>query len=340
MNPSDRPAMQWSTPIDIEPIATGEQGLYSDKIMTLGSCFSEHIGASVRQMGYDVLINPFGTLYNPISICCTIESLLSDSGPDYTPYLVQHGDLYFSLLHHSKVHAPTRETLINQLTAIRHTARERLLSAQWLWITWGTTQTYYIKGSNVAVNNCQKQPGRLFNRRDASMALLIDEVSQTICHLRSVNPRLRIICTVSPVVYLHDGLSDSCLSKSKLRVLCDALSEQFRELYYFPAYEIQRDELRDYRYYAPNLTHPSTEAVSYIAQHFLRYWASTDPVEVEQRDAVVRLQRLSQHRPLSREGAEWLREQISRQVSELQSRYPHLILSHVLEQTLYHDLFS
>ena len=132
---------------------------------------------------------------------------------------------------------------------------------------------------------------------------------------------LQIVLTVSPVRYLQDGLAESNLSKSKLRILCDTLCRELPACHYFPAYEILHDELRDYRFYASDLTHPSDEAVAYIADHFVAYWASQEEREVERRQAAQRLRKLALHRPKTPHGAERLQAQIAERIAHCRERY-------------------
>ena len=201
-----------------------------------------------------------------------------------------------------------------------HTAHGRLAEADWLWITLGTTQVYYLAEEGSAVANCQQLPARLFDRRDLSLELLQERMLATLSQLLTKHP-LQVILTVSPVRYLQDGLAESNLSKSKLRILCDTLCRELPACHYFPAYEILHDELRDYRFYANDLTHPSDEAVAYIADHFVAYWASQEAREVEMRQAAQRLRKLSQHRPKTPHGAERLQAQIAERIAHYQKQY-------------------
>ena len=217
-------SIQWFTPIQIAPLPTAMAGRYGDRILTLGSCFSEHIGERMRHLGYDVLVNPYGTLYNPISICDTLEDLLLDEQhrPDYTPYIIERDGLYYSLRHHSKIYGESLEEVHEATDLLWHTAHSRLTEADWLWITLGTTQAYYLAEDGRAVANCQQLPARLFDRRDLTLDLLQERMLATLSQLLAKHP-LQVVLTVSPVRYLQDGLAESNLSKSKLRILCDTL---------------------------------------------------------------------------------------------------------------------
>ena len=168
------PSIQWFTPIEIAPLPTAIAGRYGDRILTIGSCFSEHIGERMRHLGYDVLVNPYGTLYNPISICDTLEDLLRDEPhrPDYTPYIIERDGLYYSLRHHSTIYGESLEEVREATDQLWHTAHSRLAESDWLWITLGTTQVYYLAEDDRAVANCQQLPARLFDRRDLLLDLL------------------------------------------------------------------------------------------------------------------------------------------------------------------------
>lgn len=314
------PSLQWSTPIQITPLPTALSGRYGDKVLTLGSCFSEHIGEQMSHLGYDIQINPYGTLYNPMSICDTIDDLLADECPDYTPYIVERDGLYYSLRHHSAIYGESLEATRRATEEAWRAAHSQLMQADWLWITFGTTQVYYLSGSDQVVANCQQLPARHFDRRDLPLDLLQERLSATLSRLLTIRP-LQVILTVSPVRYLHDGLAESNLGKSKLRILCDTLSREFSACHYFPALEIQHDELRDYRFYASDLTHPAPEAVEYIAQHFVAFWASQEPREMEMRQAAERLHKLALHRPKTARGAETLQTQIAERMADYRQRY-------------------
>ncbi len=316
------PSIQWFTPIEIAPLPTAIAGRYGGRILTLGSCFSEHIGERMRHLGYDVLVNPYGTLYNPISICDTLEDLLCDEEhrPDYTPYIVERDGLYYSLRHHSAIYGVSLEEAQEATAQLWYTAHRRLAEADWLWITLGTTQVYYLAEGDRAVANCQQLSARLFDRRDLPLGLLQERMLDTLSQLLAKHP-LQVILTVSPVRYLQDGLAESNLSKSKLRILCDTLCRELPACHYFPAYEILHDELRDYRFYASDLTHPSEEAIDYIADHFVSYWASQESREVEMRQAAQRLRKLAQHRPKTPHGAERLQAQIAERIAHYQEQY-------------------
>ena len=276
----------------------------------------------MRHLGYDVLVNPYGTLYNPISICDTLEDLLRDEPhrPDYTPYIIERDGLYYSLRHHSAIYGVSLEEAREAIAQLWHTAHRRLAEANWLWITLGTTQVYYLAEGGRAVANCQQLPARLFDRRDLPLDLLQERMLETLSQLLAKHP-LQVILTVSPVRYLQDGLAESNLSKSKLRILCDTLCRELPACHYFPAYETPHDELRDYRFYASDLTHPSDEAIDYIADHFVSYWASQESREVEMRQAAQRLRKLAQHRPKTPHGAERLEAQIAERIALYQEQY-------------------
>ena len=314
--------IQWSTPVQITPLPTTISGHYGEQILTLGSCFSEHIGQYMRRLGYDILVNPYGTLYNPISICDTLDDLLLDEShrPDYTSYTVERDGLYYSLRHHSSVYGETLEDIRIAMEQIWSTAHDRLIQADWLWITLGTTQVYYWANSGQAVANCQQLPADLFDRRDLSLDLLRERMLSTLSHLLSIRP-MQVVLTVSPVRYLHDGLAESNLSKSKLRVLCDALCHELPACHYFPAYEILHDELRDYRFYANDLAHPSPIAIEYIAETFVSYWADQSPPQGDMRQAARRLRKLLQHRPKTSQGAQAVQTQITERIAEYRNRY-------------------
>lgn len=237
----------------------------TDRVMILGSCFAEHIGGHMRDAGFDVMLNPTGTLYNPVSIADTINRI--STGTHFT-----HDDcaemgagagLICSFHHHTAFARPTAEDFLAGANAALDSAHDFWQSCGKVIITLGTAWRFVLREGGYTVANCLKRPAREFDRSKLSL----DEVSSILADLLSSYPDKQFIFTVSPVRHMADGAHANQLSKSTLLMAVDSVHEQGRAEY-FPAYEIMMDELRDYRFYAEDMAHPTTLAASYIWERF------------------------------------------------------------------------
>lgn len=249
------------------------------KILLLGSCFADEVGTKMKNGGFDALVNPFGTLYNPASIAASL--LRSISEREYTSNSDEliHDDIqnvWHSWMHHSKFSSESKEELIERLNATTMQVSDFLREADVLIITLGTAIIYRLKETGMLVANCHKQLDSLFDRQRLSAYDIVDQWQMLLQLLRSINPKLNIIFTVSPIRHKRDGMHVNQISKGILLQAVDeivATSRQHAPLggwgaSYFPAYEIMLDELRDYRFYADDMIHPSPLAVEYIWQRF------------------------------------------------------------------------
>lgn len=228
----------------------------NDKFLLCGSCFTEHIGAWLQEARLDVTCNPWGILFNPASIAQSISRCLSD-----TPYdidICQTGDLYYSFDHHGKIVGESAEALIQKVHEVEVEARKAVLEADHLIITFGTAWVYERNGKIVA--NCHKAPANEFTRRRLS----VDEI------IRMWTPIIadrHVIFTVSPIRHIGDGLHGNQISKATLLLAIETLQEQYPDqVEYLPAYELLMDDLRDYRFYADDLVHPSPLAIEAVKE--------------------------------------------------------------------------
>ena len=266
-----------------------------DRVMVIGSCFADQIGTRMAHAGFQACVNPFGTLYNPISVANALSRL--SEGRHFTESeCVEMGagaGLVCSFSHHTSFARPTAEAFLE-------TANEALEDAAAIWqdcnkvlLTLGTIFCYVHDGAVVA--NCLKRPAAEFEKLEMSL-------EQVTAVLRSIvinNPGKEFIFTVSPIRHLADGAHLNQLSKSTLLLAVDALQRDpmiGQRCEYFPAYEIVLDELRDYRFYAEDMVHPTAQAAGYIWERFLDF-----AVPASYRSGIVEAEkawRASQHRPM------------------------------------------
>ena len=250
--------MKLQTIVDIEPSAW-KIG-YEDRILMVGSCFSDEIGAQMQERYLNVTCNPFGTLYNPLSIAQALT--MTD-----TPELIEHDGLWHSMAHHGAFSRATKEEAEQAVRASIETMQKALNEATVVIVTFGTAWVYEMNGA--IVGNCHKLPERCFNRRRLS----VEEIVEAWKPILAQYPDKKWLFTVSPIRHIRDGLHENQISKATLLqaveqlVLNSSPSPVTRQ--YFPSYEIMLDELRDYRFYADDLVHPSSLAVNYIWERFV-----------------------------------------------------------------------
>ena len=275
--------LKLQTPVADEPCKVGIS--YKDKIMMLGSCFTENIGSRLANYGFDVCINPFGTLYNPISILSSIERLVMGK-PFTDDDCVQIGagdSRWCSFSHHTSFARPDKEEFLTQANEALKTAREHFMECSKVIITLGTSWCFRHLASDSIVSNCLKHPAAEFNRERLSTAEVTKALYRIIelCNATEGCKGKQFIFTVSPIRHFKDGAHGNQISKSALLVGIDELMAglpvdlsmgPFYLADYFPAYEIVMDELRDYRFYAEDMCHPSQQTAGYICDRFLD-WA-------------------------------------------------------------------
>ena len=246
---------------------------FSTGIVSLGSCFSDEIGKRLCDGGFPVEQNPFGTLYNPASIASALRRLMYDKeiGEDD---LVEHEGLWHSWHHHGSFSRATKEECLEACNSRLHSAHQTLMEAKLLMVTFGTAWVYEAKGQVVA--NCHKLPPQIFMRRRMSVDEIVSLWRPLLEELHACFPTLHVLFTVSPIRHIGDGLHDNQLSKSILLLAIDHLITQAfahssnQTITYFPSYEIVLDELRDYRFYGPDMVHPSELAVDVVWDRFQR----------------------------------------------------------------------
>ncbi len=234
------------------------------KILTLGSCFADQFGSWLQTNKFQVLSNPFGTTYNPISIHTLLTTAL-DHTLEQELFLERDG-YWFHHHYHSQFTDRTKEGLSVKINKQQQTVKEFLHQTDVVILTYGTAWVYQLKSNQQLVANCHKVPGTRFEKKLLSVNEIMDSFQQVMVKLRAIRPTVRILLTVSPVRHLKDTLELNSVSKSVLRLACHQLQQAGVE--YFPAYELLLDDLRDYRFYDRDMIHPSAEARDYINKKF------------------------------------------------------------------------
>lgn len=269
---------------------------YSQKILFLGSCFAENIAEALQVHKFNVKINPHGVLYNPSSISMVVRRYMENKA-------MQEQDLFFandcwnSWEHHSRFSNINKQTCLNEMNASISAAHELLKSAEWLFITFGSASVYKRKTTNDPVGNCHKISQKEFTKHVLSATEIILDYKQLINGLKEINPKLKIVFTISPVRYMNDGAMENSLSKARLIEAVHELVDQHENVYYFPAYELVIDDLRDYRFYKTDLVHPNEQAIEYVFEKLMS--ASFDEETILLFDKIKELKAAASHRPFN-----------------------------------------
>lgn len=258
--------LKLQTPVSVPSSRIGIS--YEDKVLLLGSCFADNIGSKMVNAGFDVCVNPFGTLYNPISICNSFQRLAYPR-PFEASECVEMGanaGLFCSFSHHTSFASRTMEDFLRGANAALSRAAAFLEGCNKVIITLGTAWCYRHDPTGETVSNCLKRPAGEFTR----YRLSVENVASVLGGIVRRNPQMKFIFTVSPIRHLKDGAHGNQVSKSTLLLAVEELCRLYPDnVEYFPAYEIVMDELRDYRFYAEDMVHPSDQAVDYIWERFM-----------------------------------------------------------------------
>lgn len=304
---------------------------HQQRVTLFGSCFSTHIGERLQKSGFHSLINPFGVLYNPISIANAIERCFWNKiyAPDE---LVKHNNIWLSFDHHGSYSKPDQTETLQGINDEITTAYSGFQQNSLLLITLGSAHVYRDKQTSRIVGNCHKIPARNFTKELLSIDDIVDKFMPLLNDLFLANSSLHVIFTISPVRYLSDGFFENQLSKAILHLSVAKLMKAFPQVDYFPAYEIMMDDLRDYRFYADDMLHPSTLAVDYIWEQFKASFFGLETSKLV--DEVTDLHKAAQHRPFqinSQEYIAFINHQIQK-IDELQKQNPQLDLSELRSQ--------
>jgi lysophospholipase L1-like esterase len=296
---------------------------YETPLMMLGSCFTENIGAKLNALHLPVLTNPFGIVYNPVSMSKNINYLMTAdvfSEKD----VFQQGDIWHSWQHHSRFSRPEKVEILRGINDELSRARNHFSKTKILILTLGTANVFIEKKSNQVVNNCHKVPPQYFEKKRLSVAEIVSNFKAVFENILSQNTDCQIVMTVSPIRHLRDGLIENNRSKAVLLLACAELSDLFPNVHYFPAYELVIDDLRDYRFYKPDMMHPTDQAIDYIWQYFTDTFFSEKTKTIT--DDVQKINLMKQHRPLhpNAEGYQQFVNNLQQKVENLKKKYPFL----------------
>jgi hypothetical protein len=265
--------MQFQLPIDIKPLP--QPISYGNKIMLIGSCFTEHIGNALGDLKFDVLQNPNGILFGPDSVCKSLTSYISNKKYS-TNDLFQLNEVWNSWQHHSRFSNINVDEAVHIINKSQQAAHDFLKQADWLIITLGSSFFYRLTGeANLAsenisngVANCHRAPANWFTKDMLEIDEIKNMLHDCLKQLKEFNPKLKFIFTVSPVRHIRDGVVENNRSKARLIEAVHSMVAKFDSAFYFPAYELVIDVLRDYRFYDIDLVHPNYPATEFVLEKF------------------------------------------------------------------------
>ena len=309
--------------LSFTPERLAEAISHTEAIMLTGSCFAENIGNRLKGDKFRVFQNPNGILYDPVSITGSIISYIENK--KYSPSdLVIINDLWHSWQHHGSFGGMDQAEVLNRVNNSQQSAHEFLRDAEWIFITLGSAYHYRLSATGAPVANCHKAPANSFIKQLLSIEQIQSLLDTCIHRLFHFNPRLRIIFTVSPVRYIRDGLVANNLSKARLTEVVQHLVNKFSKIYYFPAYELVNDVLRDYRFFKEDLVHPTDQAINFVYEQFRS--ACFDTATYNLTTEISRVVADLNHRPLhpGTPANIAFNEALEQKLSGLKQRFPYL----------------
>ena len=301
---------------------------HKDALMFMGSCFAQNMGRAFSDAGFNSLINPFGVVFNPVSVSNSLRYILEDKLFTESDLVYSNG-LWHSWFHHGSFYSVNADDLLSELNANLVSAREFLKDAHYLVVTLGTAWVFQHKTLGNIVTNCHKVPSIEFNRFRLRVDEIVADWQNLLAELKQFNPQLQVVFTVSPVRHLADGAHGNQLSKATLILAVNELCE-LNNAQYFPAYELLLDDLRDYRFYDNDLVHPSDSAIDYIREKLFSIWLSPKSQQLAQE--VIKLRKSAAHRPLHANSSEWdvFRKSIQNKASALKTQHPYLAIDDIV----------
>jgi GSCFA family len=316
--------------LPIQISGPAEKIRYPQKILLTGSCFTEHIGQHLSDIKFDILQNPNGILFDPLSVA---NSLISYLQPDQygSGDLFFYNELWQSWKHHGIFSGTNQLWVLDKINRSQQTAHAFLKQADWLIVTLGSAFVYLLKENNKPVANCHRAPGDWFTKKLLPVEEMLAGLDETMHRLFEVNPKLQIVFTISPVRHVRDGVIENNRSKARLIEVAHQLVGKFNRTYYFPAYELVIDVLRDYRFYDKDLVHPNYMATNYVVENFMDNYVH--PETRLMAEEIRKLKISMKHRALHPETdahQRFLREQFDKAI-DLSTRFPFLDFTTELE---------
>ncbi len=298
---------------------------YNSKLIFIGSCFTENIGNRMQELKFQAVVNPFGIMYNPISVKRALQHIAGEQKFTQDD-LIYHNELWHSMHHHGIFSRTQPEDTLNAINSNIEQSAKFLQDADYIFITFGTAWVYELKKNHEIVANCHKLPKDNFTKRMLDADEILIEYFQLIKILNNINPKLKIIFTISPLRHLSNGQTGNFFSKSTLAVAVNQILNMYEGegLFYFPAYEILHDDLRDYRFYAEDMIHPSEAAVDYIFDYFKQSFFSKSTCD--NAENIRKIIKSYNHRPFNTDTTAYakFKKDSLQKIIKLKKAYPQL----------------
>ena len=294
---------------------------YSSKVLLLGSCFAQNMGAKLEYYKYQQCTNPFGILFHPVAIEKLITRAVNQTWFTSKDVFLQN-EQWHCFLAHSKLSNTSEKDLISALNTALEKLRFSLLEASHVVFTFGTAWVYKHLEKDTIVANCHKVPQKEFVKQLLSPDDVSDVLLGIETKLRTINPTCSIINTVSPVRHIKDGLIANSRSKAHLIAGVQEIVSPEKLNHYFPSYEIMMDELRDYRYYKEDLIHPNQTAIAIIWNAFKTSWVSPETTAMQNKIATIQSGKL--HKPFNEQSKahSLFKKELEMNISQVQEKLP------------------
>ncbi len=271
--------MQLSLTLDIPPLS--RPVTYTDNILLIGSCFTEHISDRLSHHKFRVLQNPHGILFNPLSVAQSLDGYIE--GKQYREDELFHlNEIWNSWDHHTRFSDTDKQAALDGINQSQAAAAAFVQKADWIIITLGSAFQYYLKENGKPVANNHRAPAQWFEKRLLPIEEIVHSLDNTLHKLHAANPYANVLFTISPVRHIRDGVVDNNRSKARLIEAVHELCSKHAQAHYFPAYELVIDILRDYRFYDIDFVHPNYMATTYVWEHFAKACIAQDAQEVMQ----------------------------------------------------------
>ncbi|HON18568.1 MAG TPA: GSCFA domain-containing protein [Salinivirgaceae bacterium] len=312
--------LKWSTEVKVQRF--DPKIGYESNLVFLGSCFSDNISQRLKKRKLNVYANPLGTIYNPYSILSLLRLFLGHISIDDKDF-IETRSRWYSWFANTEFFADNLAKIKSTIEQIAKEGYEKLKCADYLFLTFGTAWVYRYKATQRIVANCHKINDKEFSRFRLSVCDITDEYDMLLKSLFELNPKLKIVFTVSPIRHWKDGAIENHLSKSILTVAIHQLVDIYESsLFYFPAYEIVMDELRDYRFYTPDLIHLSNQTIDYIYEKFTQ--AFFDQKSLEIHSEIIKIHQTLDHEPIhpSDENYKKLCQKVGSEIQKIMQKVP------------------
>ncbi len=319
--------MQLTLTLDIPPLP--KPITYTDNILLVGSCFTEHMADRLQQHKFRVLSNPHGILFNPLSVASSLDGYMD--GRQY-----EQGELFYlneiwnSWDHHTRFSNIDATKALDGINASQAAAGEFIKKADWVIITLGSAFQYYLKENGTPVANNHRAPAQWFEKRMLPIDEIIAVLNSTLVRLFESNPFVQVLFTISPVRHIRDGVVDNNRSKARLIEAVHTLCGRFEKAHYFPAYELVIDVLRDYRFYDIDFVHPNFPATTFVWEHFMKSCISPSVHELMQQVQEITTARSHRSRFPETEAHKKFMGSYAEKTKALMNKHPFLDLNNEL----------